>query len=184
MQTPLFLYSLHTKLPQSCMCCLLLVSASFPSSLSFFEHVFYFVCVLVHTWAYLGAESQTLLLCKSSNSWLLNFWDISSALMRPFVWGHFLSLILMCMVFRLHVYLPFARVLGAVRGWISSGGWSYRQLWTAVWVLRTELESFGGADSGINHWAISPAPYPFFDRNFQNLLSTELILAGHGGARL
>ena len=36
--------------------------------------------------------------------------------------------------------------------------WSYRQVWTATWVLGIEPGSSGGAACVLNHWAISWAP--------------------------
>lgn len=36
--------------------------------------------------------------------------------------------------------------------------WSYKQLWTTVWVLRIEAGSSGRVSSPLNHWATLPAP--------------------------
>ena len=60
---------------------------------------------------------------------------------------------LMCIVFYLHTCL-----WGCQLPW----SWSYRQLWTTMWLLGIELRTSGRAASALNRWAISPAPLFFF----------------------
>ena len=44
------------------------------------------------------------------------------------------------------------------RGCQIPWNWSYRWLWSSMWVLRIELGFPVGASSALKHWAISPAP--------------------------
>lgn len=73
------------------------------------------------------------------------------------------SLILILLIVGLNFYLFLFHVhwhsscVYVLQGHWSTWNWSHRELWAAMWVLRTESGASGRVFSVPNHWAISPA---------------------------